>query len=87
MEKEITKYNLEKAKEKFLNRFEIKIEWDENFLDWIVRGDLEPAFGARHIIRNIEKYVFQNILSNYFEKKINKGDTFLLKKSQAFKIK
>lgn len=87
MEKEITKYNSEKAKEKFLNRFEIKIEWDENFLDWIVRGDLEPAFGARHIIRNIEKYVFQNILSNYFEKKINKGDTFLLKKSQAFKIK
>ncbi len=77
--KSIAKCQLELAKQKFLSRFEIDIIWDEEYIDWLIKKDCEPAFGARHIIRNIEKYIFQKILNDFYEKKVKENEKYYLK--------
>jgi len=52
----IASLNLDNLNDK-LSELNLKLVWDGVVIDWLVDNDYDVSFGARYILRNIEKFV------------------------------
>ena len=70
--KNIISAELEKIKEQYDVKFNMKFEFDDSLKELIYREGVFPTQGARQIFSTIENIVKNNISEIYFEKTVNK---------------
>ena len=76
---QIVRYHLDKVSKQVSSRFSIQVVYDEAYVHWLAAEDYEPAFGARHVIRNVEKHVVGKILDDIAAGEIHTGEKVELK--------
>ncbi len=74
----IVEFHLKRAVRHMRERFGINFKYTDTFITWLAQKDYEPAFGARHVLRNVETYVIGAVLRAIAEGRLKVGDTYEL---------
>ena len=68
----------------------LKIELEEDAREWLITKGFDPAFGARHLRRTIQRYIEDPLSMDILKKGLEGGEEILAKLEKdriVFKIK
>ena len=70
----IVALNLDDILERFAARYQIHCTYEQELVRRLARLNYQPAFGARHVIRNLETHVVRHLLQWVMNDRLHPGD-------------